>query len=352
MPNRGEKFTKICPQCGKEFEFMKSNERKYCSKECFKKSKETGMDIKCDNCGKIFHRRQYHIDRQKKKGQNNFCSLKCQKEYLHKQKFEIRKCEVCGKEFEVSKLSTQRFCSYECQGKWQSTLTGELNPRFLSIPTNCTYCGKIHYVKPYKFNEQEHFFCSTKCRQSWYAEIYSQTEEWREYSRQKMIKQLNNGSISTETAPQKIVDTILNNLKIEFKREEPFEFFTVDNYLQPYNLIIEVQGDYWHTNPKKFTSSITKVQYDRIGRDKAKHSYIKNQYGIDILYLWESDITSNVDLCIKLIQYYIENNGNIEDYHSFNYYIENGVLLLNKNVVIPYQNMPLEQYKSILNVKE
>ena len=167
-----------------------------------------------------------------------------------------------------------------------------------------------------------------------------------------MIKQLNNGSISTETEPQKIVDTILNNLKIEFKREEPFGFFTVDNYLQPYNLIIEVQGDYWHTNPKKFTSSITKVQYDRIGRDKAKHSYIKNQYGIDILYLWESDITSNVDLCIKLIQYYIENNGNIEDYHSFNYYIENGVLLLNKNVVIPYQNMPLEQYKSILNVKK
>ena len=69
MSNRGEKFTKICPQCGKEFECMKSNERKYCSRECFNKSKETGMDIKCDNCGKFFHRRQYHIDRQKKKGQ-------------------------------------------------------------------------------------------------------------------------------------------------------------------------------------------------------------------------------------------------------------------------------------------
>ena len=203
MLKRGEKFTKTCPQCGKEFECMKSNERKYCSRECFNKSKETGMDIKCDNCGKFFHRRQYHIDRQKKKRQNNFCSSKCQKEYLHKQKFEIRKCEICEKEFEVSKLSTQRFCSYECQWKWQSTRVGKLNPRFLSIPTNCTYCGKIHYVKPYKFNEQEHFFCSTECRQSWYAEVYSQTEEWREYSRQKMIKQLNSGSISTETEPQK-----------------------------------------------------------------------------------------------------------------------------------------------------
>ena len=92
------------------------------------------------------------------------------------------------------------------------------------------------------------------------------------------------------------------------------------------------------------------MQYNRIGRDKAKHSYIKNQYGIDILYLWESDIISNADLCAKLIQYYIENNGNIENYNSFNYNVKNGVLLLNNNIVTPYQDMSLEQYKSILNV--
>ena len=52
MSKRGELLTKVCPQCGKEFSFMKSQERKYCSKECFKNSKQTGTNIKCDNCGK------------------------------------------------------------------------------------------------------------------------------------------------------------------------------------------------------------------------------------------------------------------------------------------------------------
>ena len=219
MSKKGELLFKICPQCGKEFSYIKSKERKFCSKECYIKSKQTGKDIQCDNCGKVFHRRQYHIDRLEKKGQNSFCSLKCQKEYLHKHTHEIRKCEICGKEFEVSKLSTQRFCSDECQNTWQTSCVGVLNPKFQSVLTPCSYCGKEHYVKPYKFNEQEHFFCSVECRQAWYAEIFSQSEEFKESSRQRMIEQLQSGVMGTETLPQKNVDEIL-----DMKKKNHFNF--------------------------------------------------------------------------------------------------------------------------------
>lgn len=350
MSDRGKIMHKICPICGTEFNYMKSTERKFCSRECWKKSKQTGKDIECDNCGKSFHRRQYHIDRQKERGQNNFCSGKCQKEFLHKQTYEIRYCEVCNKEFEVSKLSTQRFCSDQCQNEWQKLNIGLLNPRFKSILTHCTYCGKEHYVKPYKFNEQEHFFCSVECRQLWYAEVFSQSDEWKEFSRQKIIQQLTNGIFNTDTMPQKIINNILSELNIQYKREEPFVYYTVDNYLPLYNLILEIQGDYWHTNPIKFHSNVTQVQYDRIGKDKAKHSYFCNQYGIEILYLWEYDIINNAETCRQLIQEYVNYNGVLKNYHSFNYSIYNNKLLLNKDIIIPYQNMPLEQYKNILSV--
>lgn len=350
MSKRGELLFKICPQCGEEFSYMKSQERKFCSKECYIKSKQTGRDIQCDNCGKTFHRRQYHIDRQKKRGQNNFCSMECQKEYLHKQTHEMRKCEICGDEFEVSKLSTQRFCSDRCQIQWQTTQVGDLNPKFTSILTPCTYCGKQHYVKPYKFEQQENFFCSTQCRQVWYAEVFSQSEDFREFSRQKILKQFQSQEITTETLPQRIVDEILDELNIEYKREEPFDFFTVDNYLSSHNLIIEVNGDYWHTNPTRFTSKVTKVQYDRIGRDKAKHTYLKNNYNIEVLYLWEYDIMHNKDLCKRLINYYINNNGVLSNYHSFNYIINDNELMLNQEIVLSYQDMTVEQYKQLLQV--
>lgn len=351
MSKRGELLFKICPQCGKEFSYMKSKERKFCSKECYIKSKQTGTDIQCDNCGKTFHRRQYHIDRQAKKNQNNFCSMQCQKEYLHKQRFENRVCEICGNNFEVSKRSTQKFCSDECQNIWQTSRVGILNPQFKSILTPCSYCGKEHYVKPYKFNEQEHFFCSVECRQAWYAEVFSQRDEFRESSRQRILKQLESGMMGrTDTLPQRIVDELLDNLHIEYKREETFQFFTVDNYIPSHHLIIEVQGDYWHTNPTKFTDKITKVQYDRIGRDKAKHSYFKNQHNIEMLYLWEYDVIHNPDLCKKLIEEYINNNGVLLNYHSFNYTYDNNMLMLKSDIVLAYQEMSIETYKSLLQV--
>lgn len=179
MPNKkGIVLTKVCPSCGMSFESLQSRNKKYCSEkcrqehkdlyttyycdvcnkemiilksrlkkllcgkqktltcsiECAKKFKQTGSDVVCDNCGKIFHRRQQHINRH----EHQFCSTKCQFEYQHKEKFEVRKCEICDTKFEVSKLSKQRFCSVECQGKWQSTQTGILNvtvkPPHIPIP--------------------------------------------------------------------------------------------------------------------------------------------------------------------------------------------------------------------------
>ena len=276
--------------------------------------------------------------------------MKCQKDYLHKARFEFRECEICGALFEVSKLSKQRFCSDECQNIWQTKNVGELNPRFESILTPCSYCGKQHYVKPYKFKEQEHFFCSKECRQAWYTEIYSQTDEWKEKSRKRILEQFKNGSMSLDSKPQLIINDILDSLNITYEREKDFSFFSVDNYLIGYNLIIEVQGDYWHTNPLKFTSNLTDSQYDRIGRDKAKHSYIKNQYGIECLYLWESDILNNKELCSILIKTYIEHKGILEDYNSFNYSVSDGVLMLNDNIILPYYCMPSNQYKQLLNI--
>lgn len=387
---KGEWITKISPSCGKEFITLKSKNKKYCSQkcnhernekytiyncdicgkemrikkslyqelldgkrktitcsyECAAKTKLTGHDVTCDNCGKIFYRRQYHIDRQEHK----FCSLECQMEYQHKEKFEMRKCQICGKEFECSKISTQRFCSNKCNSEWQKTIVGENNPAFKSVKIPCTYCGKDHYVKPYKLNIQEYFFCNEKCRQDWYANVYSQTDEWREKKREEAIKILESGAISkTQSKPQQIVDSILEKNNISFEREKSVKYYCIDNYLVESKLMIEVMGDYWHSNPLKFSNKINQIQYDRIPKDKAKHTYVKNKYNVEILYLWESDIYGNQNLCEKLILEYIKRNGKLYNYHSFNYCLnENGDVCIKDNLIIPYQDKNINEYKQLL----
>lgn len=358
---RNEKYMSyMCDCCGKEMRIKKTIYQKkidgkrkgiYCSRECSNRSKRNGKEIICDNCGKNFYRIQSHIDRQDKRKQNSFCSLECQKEYLHKQRFELRKCEICGENFEVSKLSTQRFCSDVCQNVWQTTRIKELNPKFISVLTPCTYCGKQHYVKPYKFDMQENFFCSTECRRNWFSEVYSQTEENKALQREKILKQLKSGSFShVDTKPQLLVNTILDNQHIEYEREAIFEYWAIDNYLVSNCLAIEVQGDYWHANPTVFSRNLTQVQYNRINNDKRKHTYFKDKHNFEILYLWEYDIINNADLCEMLIRRYIDNNGILENYHSFNYHIENNKICLNNIMIVPYQDMNVNQYKNLLIV--
>lgn len=300
------------------------------------KGQLSGYWVNCENCGKLVYKTKTNYHRRK----HHYCSNKCQLEKQHKLLYEDRECEICGKTFHVSKKSTQRFCSIECQGKWQSTQIGVLNPRSTKVEIECEYCGKKFYEKVYKTKNGQHNFCSNECRKNWYSNVFSQDDSWREESRRRAVKILENRQLDTNTKPQLTINTILDNLKISYINEKGFQYYAVDNYLDEYNLVIEVMGDFWHCNPLKYSSpNDYEVHKKRIPRDKAKHTYFKNNYKIEILYLWEDDIYNNFDVCEKLIRLYINNSGILENYHSFNYHIENNELVLNKNIIIPYQDM-------------
>lgn len=297
--------------------------------------KLTGHFIKCENCGKEV----YKTKSQYNKAKHHFCSTKCQKEFEHKERFEDRKCEICGELFHASKKSTQRFCSIECQGIWQTKQIGALNLKFARKEIKCEYCGEKYLVRNYKFKSSEHKFCSNKCRQAWYAEVFSQDENWKEESKKRAVRILENRQLDTNTKPQQIINSILEDMGVSYINEKGFKYYAVDNYLDDYNLIIEVMGDFWHCHPLKYNKeNMRDIHRKRIPRDKAKHTYFKNNYNIEILYLWEDDIYNNLDVCKFLIDKYINNKGSLENYHSFNYQLENNELILNDKIIVPYQD--------------
>ena len=69
------------------------------------------------------------------------------------------------------------------------------------------------------------------------------------------------------------------------------------------NKIIEVQGDYWHGNPK-FFNSFDKIQNKNIKRDKRKLKFLQGK-GFEVLYLWEYDLKTNIDFCEKQLKEYL-----------------------------------------------
>lgn len=282
----------------------------------------------------------YHYNKMK----HHFCSSECTIAYRHDIAYEHRTCEICEKDMYVFKKSSQRFCGSICQSKWQKTRTGLDNPRFEGKEISCDWCGKKYCKSGYKLKVQRHFFCSTQCRQDWYAKVWSQQPEWKEESRIRAAKILESGLISqTQSEPQLILNRMLDNMKIKYENEYNIKYYTVDNYLFELNLFIEVMGDYWHCNPIKYSSIKYQRQRENIRRDKAKHTYILEQYNIPILYLWETDLVKNQDLCKALIEKFVTKNGMLDNYNSFNYHLEDNSLYLNDEIILAYNELSKDE---------
>lgn len=296
---------------------------------------KTGKFIQCEYCGETVYKTLSQLN----KREHHFCSNKCQSLLKREQTFEHRACEICGEDFYVSKKSTQRFCSAKCQNQWQCRNTGFQNKRFKGGLLKCKFCGKEFLVGQYRYDDNKEHFCSIQCRQDWYSRVWSQSDEWKETSRRRAVNILNNNPVTTKTKPQIKINEILDNLQIKYINEYPVIYYSIDNYLPDYNLAIEVMGDYWHSSPLKYVDKINDRQKHIVTRDKAKHTFIYQQYGIEILYLWENDIMKNESVCTALIQKYINQNGVLDNYHSFNYFMGNNQLQLKDELIIPRQQI-------------
>lgn len=298
-----------------------------------KKGDKSGYFIECEICGKTVYQTKTQYSRAK----HHFCSTQCQQKFRHLQTHEIRTCEVCGKEFEAKKKVPQRFCSISCQHEWQKSKVGIDNVRFQGEVRKCDWCDKEIVVGKSNLDRFSYHFCSSKCRQLWYSAVYSQTDEWKDISRKRATRILSEYKFDTNTKPQVIINNLLDEMNIKYINEYNMKYYAMDNYLQDYNLSIEVMGDYWHTNPLIYKDSpINEMQQKRVTADKRKHTYVYNYYNHEILYLWESDIYNNLNMCKMLIQLYIKMNGILENYNSFNYHIFNDMLALNSEIIYPY----------------
>jgi len=80
--------------------------------------------------------------------------------------------------------------------------------------------------------------------------------------------------------------------------------FMCDFCFPKQKIVVEVYGDYWHSNPKIYPVPISSHQIKGIGRDKSKEAYITKVENNTWTYLvlWESDIKKDVVKCVDRIE--------------------------------------------------
>ena len=128
---------------------------------------------------------------------------------------------------------------------------------------------------------------------------HKHSKESKEKMRQATMLRIHNGEFKqTKTKPHKEMYSILVKLNIDFREEEIVHSWAFDFYLPKYNTYIEVDGDYFHSNPKLYPNGpITKTQKINAYRDNKKNEFcIVNN--LKLIRFWESDILNNKEYII------------------------------------------------------
>lgn len=265
-------------------------------------------------------------------------------------------CTYCGKENLYQRQyykNKMHFCTSNCQAKYNTEfLTGENNPSWRRIEVKCAYCGKPKMIKPYelkqvnRFGESNHF-CNVECQSKFQkisyvgeragANVFHRNPE----NKQRTIENARKAGLAGLKAGvqfssiHKKVNEILENNHINYENEYQQDFYSMDMLLVDYGLFIEVAGDYWHSNPTIYCndSNRNETQKSITTRDKRKHTFVTKNINKKILYLWESDINKRPQLCEDLIKLYIQKDGVLDNYNSFNY---NNDITLKDEIILPY----------------
>lgn len=98
------------------------------------------------------------------------------------------------------------------------------------------------------------------------------------------------------------IKNFLNVLKIKYIHQWKSSIGKIyDFYLPESKILIEIDGDYYHTNPNVYTAPINEMQKKNIINDKIKNEWaIYN--GIVLLRFWESDIYFNRSKIMKILK--------------------------------------------------
>jgi very-short-patch-repair endonuclease len=99
----------------------------------------------------------------------------------------------------------------------------------------------------------------------------------------------------TMTKPEREMNQILEELKVEFEPQKVVGFKIYDFYVPQANLLIEVDGDYFHANPEVYTEgSLNSMQKRNVKNDEFKDT-LANGRGYKLTRVWESDLANKYE---------------------------------------------------------
>jgi very-short-patch-repair endonuclease len=218
----------------------------------------------CLQCNKSFSSNTKH---------SKYCSHGCfSKTQIGKNKTGTDKiCLTCGKSFYVQKhRTTTKYCSNRCSGRPKS-------PQSKYIECSNEFCKNMFWRTPSDQRDSlsGKYFCSVKCANIYRSQLAS---EKRKY---------------TSTKPELLFGDILKELNEDYcvqfwvNWKKGWKKF-YDFYLPKYDLLVEVDGTYWHGKNLKY-EQLNKQQIKTRDNDEIKNELAKF-HNFKLWRIWSDEL--------------------------------------------------------------
>lgn len=125
----------------------------------------------------------------------------------------------------------------------------------------------------------------------------------RELRRLSQVEHLQKRQINTKSKLEQRFEDMLKEVGIQFLNQFPLEGYLFDFYIPKHNVLIEVDGDWYHCNPDVHPEPTHEIQKFVTENDERKNQVVKNN-NITLLRFWEKDVNNNPEMVkTELLRY-------------------------------------------------
>ena len=209
-----------------------------------------GRTVNCKACSKEFH------PWSKRTPPNEYCSHKCAAALLKVDPYP-HTCLQCKKIFYTNWKRNRKYCCKNCQFK---SMKGK-------IPVNVTR-DRVGFKKghpEYRTEKSIQKMAKVLADRGHYKKMW------------KSSRKIMGGPYRSTSIERKVYETLLEKGVIFEKEKLIGGSYFVDVYIPSLNLVVECDGEYWHSLP------------DRIEKDKRENLFLKEN-GYNLVRLSESEI--------------------------------------------------------------
>lgn len=249
------------------------------------------------------------------------CSI-CNDRIIYKNKYNYKRAELKNTncKYCVGQLNginnKQKKRSKETLERIKLNATIQNEKRKTGKNVTCYECGIVFYRSGWQLRKKERHFCSRQCADKGHAKlllkhtlkklkclycktVFKQNKYTQKYcsticSSKHNLKTINNKEPKkSKTRPELLFKELLEKNKIDHIFQKPVNWKRgwkkwYDFYIPKFNLLIEIDGTYWHGKNIE-TKDLNKQQWKTRVNDKFKNILAKKR-GFKLLRIWSDQI--------------------------------------------------------------